>query len=642
MNDIKVVASRDVGNSIKWDKKDKGKLDVNIDPTYLEFNPDGSITLKVNNLPVIATKNENTGDITITNPDGTQLVLETTRVKIGANGNWFINGKDTGKPSRGLQGQNGVDGKSAYEIAKLNGFSGSESEWIASLKGDKGDTGAFDCTAISNFPESSWREGSHIVAQDSSGKCYRLNANGNLFTDLSLSMTVNNTRLLVGKEYEITYTITNNSIRDIGNGEFTISLPNQTGYEVTSTRIVKENVTKVVTNTEHRSYSISNIPVNGTVKIIQKILSTTTDTISILAQINPTGVDIVQENNVVSIILQSYILTDSSFVPSNDCVLVNPIYLKNSVALKMNEYPNISYKNTPRENINIDNTTNNTATNIIILEEDENFAEIQIAEASSVKVLKENFALLSVSNYIIEPIFDTDSPENYSCSINLDLRRGSTNNIYEIVHRNDRFSKDFQFEFNNNILKLYYDSSNGINSNSFLVFCNTGVNCRPQLLRITLTKRKTLSYEELPVHNIPSNLIKEEIHYKHKLKIFTRDLNERSVTIPAYIVENNSLNFRDLRLLKESNINLPEDRYDPKYGTVNKPILLGIKKYTIKLRRNTVYNFTISDKKYLNILAEQKGALSVYKEGDGIIIKTTSDVQPRDSANFENFRVVIE
>lgn len=35
----------------------------------------------------------------------------------------------------------GDDGKSAYQVAVDNGFEGSEPEWLASLKGDKGDPG---------------------------------------------------------------------------------------------------------------------------------------------------------------------------------------------------------------------------------------------------------------------------------------------------------------------------------------------------------------------------------------------------------------------------------------------------------------------------------------------------------------------
>ena len=39
-------------------------------------------------------------------------------------------------------GANGTDGKSAYQIAVEQGYQGSESDWLSSLKGDKGNTGA--------------------------------------------------------------------------------------------------------------------------------------------------------------------------------------------------------------------------------------------------------------------------------------------------------------------------------------------------------------------------------------------------------------------------------------------------------------------------------------------------------------------
>ena len=35
----------------------------------------------------------------------------------------------------------GADGASAYEIAVENGYTGTEAEWLSSLKGEKGDTG---------------------------------------------------------------------------------------------------------------------------------------------------------------------------------------------------------------------------------------------------------------------------------------------------------------------------------------------------------------------------------------------------------------------------------------------------------------------------------------------------------------------
>ena len=106
------------------------------------------------------------------------------KVEIGANGNWFINGVDTGIPAQGQNGKDGVngtngkdgvngtngkdgqdgkdgkdgkdgvDGKdgqnglSAYEIAQKYGFTGTEEEWLASLKGAKGDNGAGSGDAI--------------------------------------------------------------------------------------------------------------------------------------------------------------------------------------------------------------------------------------------------------------------------------------------------------------------------------------------------------------------------------------------------------------------------------------------------------------------------------------------------------------
>lgn len=37
----------------------------------------------------------------------------------------------------------GKDGKSAYEVAVKNGFEGTEAEWLASLKGDTGNSGVY-------------------------------------------------------------------------------------------------------------------------------------------------------------------------------------------------------------------------------------------------------------------------------------------------------------------------------------------------------------------------------------------------------------------------------------------------------------------------------------------------------------------
>ena len=40
-----------------------------------------------------------------------------------------------------LKGENGIDGKSAYQLAVEKGFVGTEAEWVASLKGETGPIG---------------------------------------------------------------------------------------------------------------------------------------------------------------------------------------------------------------------------------------------------------------------------------------------------------------------------------------------------------------------------------------------------------------------------------------------------------------------------------------------------------------------
>lgn len=66
---------------------------------------------------------------------------------------------DPGPPGpQGEPGEPGADGqpgKSAYEVAVENGFVGSESEWLESIKGEKGDPGDLttDYEQLTNKPK---------------------------------------------------------------------------------------------------------------------------------------------------------------------------------------------------------------------------------------------------------------------------------------------------------------------------------------------------------------------------------------------------------------------------------------------------------------------------------------------------------
>ena len=52
------------------------------------------------------------------------------------------------KGDAGKDGRDGADGKSAYQVAIDNGYIGTEAEWLASLKGERGEPGEAGYTPI--------------------------------------------------------------------------------------------------------------------------------------------------------------------------------------------------------------------------------------------------------------------------------------------------------------------------------------------------------------------------------------------------------------------------------------------------------------------------------------------------------------
>ena len=52
------------------------------------------------------------------------------------------------KGDTGKDGRDGADGKSAYQVAVDNGYIGTEAEWLASLKGERGEPGEAGYTPI--------------------------------------------------------------------------------------------------------------------------------------------------------------------------------------------------------------------------------------------------------------------------------------------------------------------------------------------------------------------------------------------------------------------------------------------------------------------------------------------------------------
>lgn len=322
------VLARDVGKTIHWERLEDKKLDVNVGNTLTVSN-DGVINVDLTKLPRVADKDARTGDVTIHNPDGNDVVLETPRVRIGVNGNWFIDGVDTGKPSRGEAGENGVgtkggDGKSAYQIAVDNGFVGNEAQWLASLKGDKGDKGdasetktGLDCAAIDALPERQWKKGTVVLAKQD-GECVRLASLDSIFQEIGVGISADKTNGFTNESYNVIVTVTNT-----GEGKNTLTNLNINGssniedYEIKDVSFTKSD-TDSVEQVNNLTYNINGLKKGGTVKVRFTVVPKVKGTFQFTAAVNPNSAfDKDLGNNNATIIL--YADTISKAIVSENC-----------------------------------------------------------------------------------------------------------------------------------------------------------------------------------------------------------------------------------------------------------------------------------------------------------------------------------
>lgn len=138
-----------------------GSMDLRVADGYIQYSTDSGSTWQ--NLIAVAElkgADGSKGDPGIAGQDGHSPVVTATKsgktttisvdgaaiatVEDGADGAPGKDGADgsNGKDGKdGAPGEKGADGKSAYQIAVENGFSGTEAEWLASLKGPIGETG---------------------------------------------------------------------------------------------------------------------------------------------------------------------------------------------------------------------------------------------------------------------------------------------------------------------------------------------------------------------------------------------------------------------------------------------------------------------------------------------------------------------
>lgn len=126
-----------------------GKLIKAPDSTVVEpTDPNGNYTIKPGAFVGFdhSTTELQGGEMLVASPDGQNKIP-----KLSPDGQFLFNNADGDnmwrliKPKvgtiKGEKGDNGANGKSAYEVAVANGYSGTQAQWLASLKGADGAPG---------------------------------------------------------------------------------------------------------------------------------------------------------------------------------------------------------------------------------------------------------------------------------------------------------------------------------------------------------------------------------------------------------------------------------------------------------------------------------------------------------------------
>lgn len=123
-----------------------GKLIKEPDSTVVEpTDPNGNYTVKPGAFVGFdhSTTELQGGEMLVASPDGQNKIP-----KLAPTGAFLFNNADGDnmwtliKPKVGtIKGEKGADGKSAYEVAVANGYTGTQAQWLASLKGADGSNG---------------------------------------------------------------------------------------------------------------------------------------------------------------------------------------------------------------------------------------------------------------------------------------------------------------------------------------------------------------------------------------------------------------------------------------------------------------------------------------------------------------------
>lgn len=284
-----------VGNGLSGDGSAENPLTLKVDDT-LEFTADGKLKVK-----------------------------GAARGATGATGATGARGE---KGEKGERGEKGDDGKSAYEVAKANGFVGDEAAWLASLRGADGaaaEGGGLDCAAIAALPQVAWKAGTSVlVSQD--GACKRMVPARALFQEIGVGLAASKLNGLTGEKYHVVATVTNTGENANTLTDLTITKPQLGSYTTTAFTTSASQGARVEKVSDF-VYKIHNLGSGGTAKVEFDVVPNSVGSFQFGANINPnTAFDLQSNNNSASIVLSATTATAPDYAASVDCPLITATY----------------------------------------------------------------------------------------------------------------------------------------------------------------------------------------------------------------------------------------------------------------------------------------------------------------------------
>lgn len=179
-----------------------------------------------------------------------------------------------------------------------------------------------DCAAISALPVRAWKKGTTILAKQDA-ECVQLSALDTLFQDVGVGISANKYTGLVGDNYNVKYTVTNSGE---GKNELTtliITKPLLGAYTISNQTHTSSGV-DAVTKVSDTEYRIQGLAKGGTVTVTFDVTATAHGTLQFGGTVTPnSALDTNAVNNKASITLSVNSATDPNIAFSENCPLIS-------------------------------------------------------------------------------------------------------------------------------------------------------------------------------------------------------------------------------------------------------------------------------------------------------------------------------